>query len=122
MGIMKLNKGDEIFQFMRVSWNVTKALELIGNRNEPHDPDDKITVHGNPALVGMMGMIRIDDEYAKTVDLSRPIIFTRLWEMEGAPGILIDGWHRVHRAIQENVHTLPFYLLTKEEDAQCRIS
>lgn len=54
----------------------------------------------------------IDLDYARTTDLARPLLLIPFGESEI---LLIDGWHRLARAVLEGVEELPMYLLTEEE-------
>ncbi|MBC7526466.1 MAG: hypothetical protein H7308_02855, partial [Chthonomonadaceae bacterium] len=60
----------------------------------------------------------IDEAYAHTRDLSKPLIAVPQEERL----LIIDGWHRLLRAVLEEVEELPLYLLTQEEaDAAPRV-
>lgn len=54
----------------------------------------------------------LDWEYAKTTDLTKPILVIPFGECEI---LLIDGWHRLARAVLEKVEELPMVLLTQDE-------
>jgi len=115
-----LQEGDQLHLF-----NINKALELFGRRRptavvnvaerakriQPRDtdtpPDDK-------AL--------IDPDHAATVDLSYPVLLLESHkEMDGSPGRVIDGWHRIYRAAQLGIVELPAIVITAEEEALIRI-
>jgi len=91
-------------------WNVTKALKII--KESPRE-----TVMFAPAEQGVtIEHIRqrypdIDLEKAKKTDLSQPLLFI---PFQGN-SLLVDGWHRLARAVLEGVEELPCYLLTEEE-------
>lgn len=72
-----------------------------------------------PQLASMfsLGIIRVDEAYARSADLAVPLIVAPLPD-EGH--LVIDGWHRIWRALQEGVATLPAYLLTAEETKAVR--
>ncbi|MES2461986.1 MAG: hypothetical protein V4671_15485 [Armatimonadota bacterium] len=63
----------------------------------------------------------IDEAYAHTTDLSRPLLFVLHPKPEEATAILIDGWHRLFRAVTEGGETLPAWALTREEAEQIRL-
>ncbi|KUL44777.1 hypothetical protein ADL22_12605 [Streptomyces sp. NRRL F-4489] len=63
----------------------------------------------------------VDEEYAKTVDISKPLIFVDVsGKGEEATYIMIDGGHRLRRAVIEGVEELPGYALDKAEAALIR--
>jgi hypothetical protein len=109
---------DEKFEFQHEGhtyvWNVTNAWRLI--EATPREPD-----YFRPAEQGVtvehlkMRYPSLDWEYAKTTDLSRPLLFV---PFQGKAQLL-DGWHRVARAVLEGVVELPAYLLTQEEADEC---
>ena len=77
-----------------------------------------------------MGLIRVDEEYAKTVDITRPIILVMAggakeeWGLEQdiePMAMIIDGWHRLHKAHTDGVERLPCILLTLEEETAVRL-
>jgi hypothetical protein len=59
----------------------------------------------------------LDEVYALTTDLSRPLLFVPL---EGKH-VLIDGWHRAFRGAVERVDLLPCYVLSQEDADACLI-
>ena len=95
-------------------WNVSKAWRLI--EQAPRDID-----MFRPAEQGVTeDHLRerypdLDEEYAKTTDLSRPLLFV---PYNGAAQ-LFDGWHRLFKAVRNKVSELPAYLLTEEEANAC---
>ncbi|MCX4681666.1 hypothetical protein OG413_41430 [Streptomyces sp. NBC_01433] len=59
-------------------------------------------------------------EHAMQTDLARPVIIATM-EFDGAEAVLlIDGVHRIYRAMVENRPTLPAYLLSVTETKQIR--
>ncbi len=50
-------------------------------------------------------------DHAVGADLSKPVIFLPF----KGEHLLVDGWHRLYRAVTESVETLPCYILTEEE-------
>lgn len=59
----------------------------------------------------------LDEAYAMTTDLSRPLLFLPL----DGKHILADGWHRAFRAAVTGIELLPCYLLTQEDADACLI-
>ena len=53
----------------------------------------------------------LDWEYAKTTDTTKPLLVA---PFQGEI-LLLDGWHRLSRAVIEGIDELPMYLLTEEE-------
>jgi hypothetical protein len=60
-----------------------------------------------------------DPDHAMKADLSRPVIVATLPRpgRDGLP-VLIDGSHRLYRAVAEHRPVLPAYLLTAHETAK----
>ena len=54
----------------------------------------------------------IDLDYAKTTDVTRPILFVPFWD---GTSVLIDGWHRTLRAVLEGIPFLLCHELTESE-------
>ena len=102
---------DQVFRFMAWAWNIGTAEHVV-----ERDGNELIRVTVEP-LARMAGMIRTDAEHAKTVDLERPVLIIDMGE---GGHMLIDGWHRLRRATDEGVETLPAYLLTAEQERECR--
>ena len=69
----------------------------------------------------------LDETYARTTDLRQPLLFIphRANGNSGSSGenqaeptlLLIDGWHRLMKALLTGVPELPAYLLTEQEAA-----
>lgn len=62
----------------------------------------------------------MDADYAMTTNLSRPLLltlFVRQMAGEDEPNTLqlLDGWHRLYKALLTGVEYLPVYLLTQEQ-------
>jgi hypothetical protein len=110
--------GDEKFEYQHEGhtyvWNVSKAWRLI--EKTPREP-----AYFRPAEQGVTvahiweRYPSLDWTYAKTTDLSRPLLFV---PFAGAAQ-MVDGWHRIARAVLEGVEELPAYLLTEEEANSC---
>lgn len=110
----------------KVTWNITKAIELTNGRK----PDHHLSL-GHIAQICSRNphFGSLDQVYAMTRDLSIPLISTRapvtepgIWSGGNSPVIMIDGWHRMLKAIlTKHAQPLPVIILTPEEDAACRI-
>lgn len=109
---------DETFTFQHDGhtfvWNVTRAWTTI--QEKPRNPD-----YFRPADQGVtIAHLRqrypdLDWDYAQTVDLTRPLLFVPY----AGRAQMIDGWHRLARAVLDGVPQLPAYLLTQEEADDC---
>lgn len=100
----------EKFRFGEYAWNISAAERIIEGR-EP----DYIQVEKAAAL---LWLVYINEEHAATVDLSKPLI---LAPFAGTGNIPIDGWHRIWRARQEGIETLPAHALTDDEEYRVRM-
>lgn len=104
--------------------NINAAIELVRGRT----PTIVVDVARQAKLIQPRGAAssedtaRIDPDHAATVDLSYPImILESRAEMDGSPGRVIDGWHRIYRASQLGFYELPAIVLTPEDEALIRI-
>ena len=125
-------KGDsrEIFKYMSLAYDVTAAKALVegleaGAEVEPLKWRDWISREiacGESRRMLTLG-IGINHAHVPTVDLESPIIVARfiMPHDEAVIPIPIDGWHRIQRAINENVEKLPAYYLTLEQSEKVRI-
>jgi hypothetical protein len=115
-----IQEGDELRLY-----NVNKAIELFGGRPptividvaeraKRIQPRDAAAPPEDAAL--------IDPDHAAAVDLSYPVMLLESHhEMDGTPGRVIDGWHRIYRAAQLGIPELPAIAITAEEEALIRI-
>jgi hypothetical protein len=117
--IIELNLSDQVFTFTDATgtewhWNASKGYRLIEQSPRPslefwpsdHGIDLAHLHHRYPDL---------DEQYARTVDLSKPILFV---PFEGGTSVLVDGWHRLARCVMEGIPCLPCYELTPQEAEQ----
>jgi hypothetical protein len=97
---------DERFHLLRWSWNVTRGWQIAGDRGAVDIPVS--------ALGSLLGLIRIDHEHVKTVDTSRPLLAV---PFPDDPSVLlvIDGWHRIARAVTDGLESLPVVPLSADE-------
>ncbi|GAA2856246.1 hypothetical protein [Nonomuraea rubra] len=103
--------GVEVFQMLGWRWDITKAKKLIQGRAA----DGLIVTEWWAA---MLNLIAIDAEHAAQVDLSEPLIVATV----PTGGILIiDGWHRLCKAVTIGLPELYAVVLTAEEERACRI-
>lgn len=110
----------EWFQFLVHGWDVEKAKTFV-----PDEVEDTIDPREVESMVNSILGVSVDEEYAMSdaVDLTEPVIIG-WFDVEDDDGelirqhLVIDGWHRVYRALEEGVETLPAYMLTPEEHAE----
>lgn len=117
--VIELSLSDQVFTFTDATgtqwhWNASKGYRLI--EQSPRTPlEFWPSDHGIDLAHLRHRYPDLNEEYAKTVDLSKPILFV---PFEGGTSVLIDGWHRLYRAVSEGVSSLPCYELTPEEAEQ----
>jgi hypothetical protein len=102
----------ELFSLLSCTWDVDVAKALIAGRERP---TVELPVR---AFAPWLGLIRIDEKHAAGVDLATPVIVART----PIGVICIDGWHRIWRASQEGVETLPAVVLNESEERKARIA
>ena len=102
--------GREVFRFLAFAWDVT----------EGHRRAADYTIHQADitALAGLAALVGVNDAYLDQVDLTRPILIAPIPE---AGNLVIDGWHRVHRALRDGLTHLPARLLTEADEQHIRI-
>lgn len=105
-----------------ITWSITEALKLVSVRQPDLGPTVEDCRH---ALTLNEFAHDIDDAYAMTTDLSKPLLVVTS-PIQDQPGktccIIIDGWHRMRKADLTNYDKpLPFYWLTPEEEKACRV-
>jgi hypothetical protein len=114
--------GDEVFTFLTFRWNVTRAWRLAEGREAvTADVSSWWAFLGPPPgqAGNAIGLVRVDDGHAATVDLSRPLLFVT--HPDFGP-VLIDGWHRLRKAQIAGQRLLPVVVLTEDEEDQVRIA
>jgi hypothetical protein len=102
--------GREVFRFLAFAWDVTE-----GHRRAADYPIRQVDV---TVLAGFASLIRVNDAYLDRVDLTRPILIAPIPE---AGNLVIDGWHRVHRALRDGLTHLPARVLTDADEQHIRI-
>ncbi|MEU6718656.1 ParB N-terminal domain-containing protein [Nonomuraea sp. NPDC046802] len=101
----------EIFQMLAWRWDITTAKKLTRGRTA----DGRIEPR---EWAGMLRLVSISREHAAQVDLSEPLIAATV---PNGGMLIIDGWHRLYKALTTGVSELPAVVLTIEEELACRI-
>lgn len=127
------HNGCQVFHFAAWRWCINRALELLDVHESVATFHDHVLITGldqflslKPAPEGRLKLIevKVDVEYAMTkTNLSKPIIFAPLSSPSGEDfgWMVIDGWHRIYRALSEGWETLPAYLLNPAAEEAIRI-
>ena len=68
--------------------------------------------------MGLPALIRVNDAHLDDVDLSRPILVAPVPELGN---LVVDGWHRVHRALRDGLTHLPARVLSEADEKHIRI-
>jgi hypothetical protein len=102
--------GPEVFRFLAWAWDISQAHRLAAGH-----PVRQVDIGG---LAGFASLIHVDTAYLDEVDLSSPILIAPVPELGD---LVIDGWHRVHRALRDGITVLPARLLSEADEQHCRI-
>jgi hypothetical protein len=100
----------EVFHFLTWAWDVTAGQALVADR-----PIHRVDITG---LGGLVQLIGVDPRHAATADLARPLLIAPIPD---GTLLVIDGWHRITRALAEQVTHLPARLLTNTDEARIRL-
>jgi hypothetical protein len=117
--IVVLNLSDQVFTFVDSEggewhWNASLGMRIVeasGRAPCAFYPSD----HGLDIPQLQRQYETLDLEYAKTTDLTRPILFVPFHD---GTSILCDGWHRLAKSILLGVPCLLCYELTEAERDQ----
>ncbi|MFI6392211.1 ParB N-terminal domain-containing protein [Nonomuraea sp. NPDC050540] len=101
----------EFFQMMAWRWDITKAKKLTQGRA----PEGRIE---SREWAGMLQLVSINREHAAETDLSEPLIVATV---PNGGMLIIDGWHRLYKALTTEVPELSAIVLTAEEELACRM-
>jgi hypothetical protein len=120
--VIVLHTDDQVFGFTDSQgcewhWNAGKGMRLVqASERQPLTfyPSD----HGLTIPYLRKQYPDLDLEYAKTTDVTRPILFVPFHD---GTSILIDGWHRCGRAVLEGIPFLLCHELTQQEAEQCLV-
>ncbi|MBB6053954.1 hypothetical protein [Armatimonas rosea] len=117
--VIELNLSDQVFTFTDATgtewhWNASKGYRLIEQA-----PREALELHPSDHGIDLVHLRHrypdLDEQYARTVDLSKPILFLPFHD---GTSVLIDGWHRLARCVMEGIPFLPCYELTPQEAQQ----
>ena len=113
--------GDQIYTWNAPSgeqwhWSIVAATAFAHARNEIRS----ISLADMDMTLGLLLRLYpdINVEYALTTDVSQPLLFVPLEEKVR----LIDGSHRVCKALLTGIDILPAYFLTQEEADQSLVA
>lgn len=103
--------AEEMFVMLGWAWDIDTAT-VLASRHRPHHGDLRVLAWARP-------VIRIDPDHAAHADLSRPLLAVPV--PDRYTPLVVDGWHRIHRAVTTGVTALPVILLDENEERACRI-
>jgi hypothetical protein len=117
--IVVLNLSDQVFTFVDAlggewHWNASQGMRIVeasGRKPCAFYPSD----HGLDIPQLQRQYETLDLDYAKTTDLTRPILFVPFHD---GTSVLCDGWHRLAHAILLGVPCLLCHELTEAERDQ----
>jgi hypothetical protein len=102
--------GREVFRFLAWTWDISQA-----HRRAAGYPIQQVDIAG---LAGFASLIHVNPARVDEVDLTAPILIAPVPELGN---LVIDGWHRVHRALRDGHTVLPARMLTPADEKQIRI-
>ena len=91
------------------AWDITRG-NAVGADGRPLKKFS-LADHGVTLDFIRQNYVEIDLDYARTTDLSRPLLVIPL----GEEILILDGWHRLARAVMEGIEELPICMLTQAE-------
>ena len=106
--ISPLKIEEEQFTYGTRNWDIQKAKQII--QDSPRNVEI-FDVEGGKYFI-KHGLIQVKKSISEKADLSAPLI-----AMQGKDGqwMVIDGWHRIKKALDSGVKELPMYKLTESE-------
>jgi hypothetical protein len=102
--------GREVFRFLAWTWDISQAHRLAAGY-----PTRQVDIAGQ---AGFAALIHVDPAHVDEVDLAAPILIA---PVPGLGNLVIDGWHRVHRALRDGHTVLPARMLSEADEKQIRI-
>ncbi len=114
-GILYLFFTGETFSFTDEDgtdyvWSVTQAKEIIAASGVMPE-DFNLAGQGISAEHLLARYPSLSVEKAAEANLSEPVIFIAF----KGENLLIDGWHRMYKAVSKSAPAIPCYVLTEEE-------
>ena len=118
-------RGHEGFQMLTLYWDVDAGYELARDREvhqAPLYPNLARLVEWPPDPVDIdLFKVHVDEGHLDHVDMTRPILVSHVPSGLGLTGDdmarpkVIDGHHRIARAIRDGLETVPYVMLTEAE-------
>lgn len=111
----------EVFTFLGWRWCIDLARQLAESEPDAATFYEKVTIG---QLRGLLRLVHINAEHAATADLTQPIMVAPVHtDNSDDPCLLVlDGWHRVYRALGEDQTHLPALLITHEVEQAARLT
>ena len=103
--------GREIFRFLAFAWDVTEGHRLAA--------DYPVYQADVTVLAGLASFITVNPAQLDRVDLTRPLLVAPVAALD--TNLVIDGWHRVHRALRDGLTHLPARVLSEADEQHIRI-
>jgi hypothetical protein len=105
---------DQVYSFQTEDgwqrhWSVNEARKRAEANAEPMTIS--LAETGMTADIARRLYPGLDETYAVTTDLTKPLLFVPL----DGECVLIDGWHRTFKALLTGVDVLPCYVLSQED-------
>lgn len=98
----------EYFTWLQWRWNITEALHRYGAK-----PAQLVDIASARQFLHA-GLVRINPDRLNKADITRPILIAPTPDVPNHV-IIIDGWHRVARALTRGFTDLPAIFLTADE-------
>ncbi len=105
MRLLEFNNKGETFTMLGKTWDVDKGYDLVKAHGVP------VETFNTSDLASMLGFVRVDHDHAMGSEKNSPVLIVEL--EKGL--MLIDGYHRVHQAVQNKVDNLQGYVLDQEQ-------
>lgn len=111
-----MSSNGETYTFLATRWDVEKAHLMVEAGDILDDGPLRVD-----SVRGLLGLHRVNEEYAAKLteeDLERPVIIAKQMTNEDEPEefmMLIDGWHRIWKANELGLDTVPAVLVDGEK-------
>lgn len=117
-----LEEPFEYFQFARAAYNVTKALQIVADREPIEEVDPTVWADSYIGPDGGMSTgVSVNWDHVDEVDLDKPILLAWYVSKAQSGNIVIDGYHRLAKGRRLGVKHLRAHILTKEESEKVRM-